>query len=79
MSQALLLMPTEKRMIVSVDMGRMKKIVWVDKHNMLACIQAGITGVELDAELAKYNVVMGHEPVSLCYNFDISYHLIEDF
>lgn len=51
-------------MIVSVDMTRMRKIVWVDKQNMLACIQAGITGVELDAELAKYNVVMGHEPVS---------------
>jgi alkyldihydroxyacetonephosphate synthase len=37
-SQALLLMPTEKRMIVSVDMSRMKKILWVDKANMLACI-----------------------------------------
>lgn len=47
-SQALLLLPSEKRMIVSVDMGRMKKIVWVDKVNMLACIEAGITGVELD-------------------------------
>ena len=63
-SQDLLCMPTEKRMIVSVDMTRMNKILWVDKANMLACVESGIIGVELDKELAKYNVVMGHEPVS---------------
>lgn len=63
-SQSLLLMPTEKRMIVSVDMTRMNKVLWVDKANMLACVEAGIVGVELDKELEKHNVVMGHEPVS---------------
>jgi alkyldihydroxyacetonephosphate synthase len=63
-SQSLLCMPNEKRMIVSVDMARMNKIKWVDKVNMLACVEAGIIGIELDKELEKYNVVMGHEPVS---------------
>jgi len=34
----------ENRMIVSVDMMRMNKILWVDKDNMTACVQAGIRG-----------------------------------
>lgn len=32
------------RMIVSLDMSRMEKILWVDKDNMIACVQAGIRG-----------------------------------
>ena len=43
-TQSLLLHPSEKRMIVSVDMARMNKIKWVDKVNNLACIEAGILG-----------------------------------
>ena len=31
-------------MIVSLDMSRMNRIKWVDKINMLACIEAGIIG-----------------------------------
>ena len=41
-TQALLLHPDErsqnKRMIVSLDMSRMNKILWVDKDNMLASV-----------------------------------------
>jgi len=43
-TQALLLNPKEKRMIVSMDMSRMNRIKWVDKVNMLASIEAGIIG-----------------------------------
>ena len=32
------------RMIVSLDMSRMNQIVWIDKENMMACVQAGIRG-----------------------------------
>ena len=28
----------EKRMIISLDMSRMNKVLWVDKDNMVACI-----------------------------------------
>ena len=28
----------EKRMIVSLDMSRMNKVLWVDKDNMIACV-----------------------------------------
>ena len=37
-THALLLNHYEKRMIVSVDMTRMNKVLWVDKRNMMACI-----------------------------------------
>ena len=53
----------EKRMIVSLDMSRLNKIKWVDKVNMIACIEAGIIGQDLERELKNYGVCLGHEPV----------------
>jgi alkyldihydroxyacetonephosphate synthase len=53
----------EKRMIVAVDMSRMSKVKWVDKVNMMACIEAGIPGQDLEKELKNYGVTLGHEPV----------------
>ncbi len=55
----------EKRTIVSVDMSRMNRILWIDKTNQLACIQAGAVGRHIMAELRKYGVTMGHEPDSV--------------
>ena len=55
----------EKRMIVSVDMSRMNKIKWVDKINMMACIETGIIGQDLERELKNYGVCCGHEPVTI--------------
>ncbi len=55
----------EQRTIVSVDMRRMNRIVWIDRVNMMACIQAGAVGRHIMAELAKYGVTMGHEPDSV--------------
>jgi len=46
-------------------MTRMKKIKWVNKTNMMACIEAGIPGQELEEQLRSYGVVMGHEPDSV--------------
>lgn len=40
-----------QRMIVSLDMSRMDKILWVDKENSLACVQAGMRGIELEKKL----------------------------
>jgi alkyldihydroxyacetonephosphate synthase len=64
-SSALKLPPTEKRMVVSVDMRPMKQIEWIDKENLRACVQAGITGIELERQLAQAGFVCGHEPDSL--------------
>jgi alkyldihydroxyacetonephosphate synthase len=38
-------------MIVSLDMSRMDKILWVDRENNIACVQAGIRGMELEKKL----------------------------
>src|SRR3989454_7321030 len=57
--------PHEQRTIVSVDMRHMNRIVWIDRTNMMACIQAGAVGRHIMAALAKYGVTMGHEPDSV--------------
>ncbi len=53
------------RMIVSVDMRRMNRILWIDKENMMARIEAGAVGRHIMKQLAKYDVTMGHEPDSV--------------
>jgi FAD/FMN-containing dehydrogenase len=38
-------------MIVSLDMKMMNAIKWVDRESMMACIEAGAVGKELEARL----------------------------
>lgn len=63
-TQSLMMTEKEKRMIISLDMSRMNKIKWVDKVNMIACIESGIIGQDLERELKNYGVCLGHEPVN---------------
>lgn len=55
----------EKRMIVSVDMQRLNRILSIDPVNHCAVIQAGAVGRKIAAQLAEYGFTMGHEPDSL--------------
>jgi alkyldihydroxyacetonephosphate synthase len=64
-SCALKLPDNETRMIVVVDMRRMNKILWLDRENYRASIQAGISGKQLEEELEKMGFTSGHEPDSL--------------
>ena len=64
-TDALRCFPSELRSIISVDMRRMNRILWIDRTNMLACIQAGAVGRHIMAELKKHDVTMGHEPDSV--------------
>ncbi|MEJ2079578.1 MAG: FAD-binding oxidoreductase [Acidobacteriota bacterium] len=64
-SSALALPPSEKRMIVSVDMHRLNRIEWIDRENMRACIQAGIVGMDLEEQLRRQGLTSGHEPDSI--------------
>lgn len=64
-SCALLLPVAETRMIVSVDMRRMNRIEWIDRENLRACVQAGITGQALEQQLAEAGYTCGHEPDSM--------------
>ncbi len=54
----------EKRMIASIDMRKMNHIKWVDRGSMLACVEAGIVGVDLEERLGAMGLTMGHEPDS---------------
>ncbi|ETV75214.1 hypothetical protein H257_10417 [Aphanomyces astaci] len=63
-SNALQCKPDESRMVVSLDMRGMSAIVSVDKENMLACVEAGITGLDLHGQLGARGVTLGHEPDS---------------
>ena len=64
-TDALRCFPNERRCILSVDMRRMNRILWIDRANMLACIQAGAVGRHILSDLRKYGVTMGHEPDSV--------------
>jgi len=55
----------EERMIVSVDMSRMNRILWIDPDNHMACIQAGAVGRTIVEQLEEYGFTLGHEPDSI--------------
>jgi alkyldihydroxyacetonephosphate synthase len=55
----------EKRMIVSVDMQRMSRVLWIDTANQMACIQAGAVGRNIASQLRAHGYTMGHEPDSV--------------
>ena len=55
----------EKRMIVSMDLSRLNKILWIDPTNLMACIQAGAVGRHIEEQLAQHGFTLGHEPDSI--------------
>ncbi len=55
----------EERTIVSVDMSRMSRVLWIDPENQMACIEAGATGRQIAAQLARHGFTLGHEPDSI--------------
>jgi alkyldihydroxyacetonephosphate synthase len=55
----------EERPIVSVDMKRMNRILWIDERNRLAKIEAGAAGRTIMKQLAQAGFTIGHEPDSV--------------
>jgi alkyldihydroxyacetonephosphate synthase len=55
----------EPRTIVSVDMSRMNRVLWIDPVNRMACIQAGAVGRNIQKTLAAHGFTLGHEPDSV--------------
>ncbi len=55
----------EERMIVSVDMQKMNKVLWIDPVNRMACIEAGAVGRNIVRMLENHGFMMGHEPDSI--------------
>ena len=64
-TEALLCPTDEERTIVSVDMSRMNRILWIDPTNRMARIEAGAVGRHIMAQLESYGFTMGHEPDSV--------------
>ena len=50
-SSALVCPSNETRMIISLDLTKMNKILWVDYENMTMCAEAGIIGVDLEQQV----------------------------
>ncbi|KAK2591963.1 hypothetical protein QQS21_010335 [Conoideocrella luteorostrata] len=55
----------ETRLIAAVSLRRMNQVLWVDKANRLAKIEAGAVGRHIVAALAKHGMTLGHEPDSI--------------
>ena len=64
-TSALKIPSSEQRMIVSVDLRRMNQIEWINEEDRQICVQAGITGSDLEDLLRKKGYCMGHEPDSV--------------
>ena len=46
----------EQRMIVSLDMKCMNRILWIDEVNLTAHIEGGIIGQDLERHVSRYNI-----------------------
>lgn len=54
----------EPRPIVALDTSEMNSILWLDKEQLLARVQAGIVGQDLEREMRSRGFTVGHEPDS---------------
>jgi alkyldihydroxyacetonephosphate synthase len=55
----------KNRFFISLDTSMMNKILWIDRTSMLACIESGIAGKDLEDALYSQGLTMGHEPDSI--------------
>ena len=61
--------PFEKeRMIVSVDMRRMNKMLDMDKESRTCVFQAGVLGPDLDEQIGRHGFMFGHDPDSYIHS-----------
>ncbi|WP_405058522.1 FAD-binding oxidoreductase [Kribbella sp. NBC_01505] len=58
----------ETRQVVSLDMGRMNKVLSIDEESGLAQIQAGALGPDLEKQLGERGWTMGHFPDSFTHS-----------
>lgn len=54
----------ESRAICVLDTSQMNRMLWLDRSNLVACFEAGIFGQDLERELRKIGLTVGHEPDS---------------
>lgn len=54
----------ELRPIVALDTSEMNSILWIDREQLLARVQTGIVGQDLEREMRARGLTVGHEPDS---------------
>eukprot|EP00659_Diplonema_papillatum_P019420 gene19420-29926_t len=52
------------RMVVSLDMRRMNKMLWIEAESQSACFEVGVLGPDIEEQLSRYGYVFGHDPDS---------------
>ncbi|MFT4123531.1 MAG: FAD-binding oxidoreductase [Microbacteriaceae bacterium] len=60
--------PGEKRTVLSLDLGRLNRVLAVDEGSGLAVIQAGAQGPDLEAQLNERGWTIGHFPDSFTHS-----------
>lgn len=60
--------PGESRQVVSVNMGRLRKVLEIDEVSGLAHIQAGVFGPDMEDQLTQRGWTMGHHPDSFVWS-----------
>lgn len=58
----------ESRVVLSLDMGRMRELIDIDEESGLARIQAGALGPDLEAQLNARGYTIGHFPDSFTHS-----------
>jgi alkyldihydroxyacetonephosphate synthase len=61
-------LPTEKRTVISLDLGRLRLVTSIDEESGLAVIQAGSQGPDLEAQLNAKGWTIGHFPDSFTHS-----------
>ena len=56
--------PAETRPVISLDLGRMDRLLAIDERSRLARVQAGVLGPSLERQLARHGWTLGHFPDS---------------
>ena len=58
----------ESRPVVSVDLGRLRRVLELDAQSGLARVQAGVLGPDLERQLQARGFTLGHYPDSFTYS-----------
>src|SRR6202041_2184783 len=57
-----------RRMCVSLDMRRMRRVLAGDRRSFTAQIEAGVFGPDLEEQLGAYGTTLGHFPASVLHS-----------
>ena len=57
-----------ERMVVSLDMRRMRRVLDVDAESFTARVEAGVFGPDLEEQLSAHGVTLGHFPDSFMHS-----------